>query len=103
MEGCHGILHAITFFLDILLNLLSRFSWLISQESLMPSANLSAVNSLYWTGLAPTPASPIIEPQNCWSPKKGTTVVGFPHLRPMAVVPAPPWRTTPATLGNSQS
>src|SRR5262249_21596061 len=29
-------------------------------------------------------------PQNCWSPKKGTTTVGRPARREAAVVPAPP-------------
>jgi hypothetical protein len=42
-------------------------------------------------------------PQKPWSPKNGTTMVGAAFLRPIAVVPAPPWCTTALTRSNNQS
>lgn len=40
--------------------------------------------------------------QKLWSPKKGTMSVGRPTSAPAAVVPAPPWCTTPLQRGKSQ-
>ena len=39
------------------------------------------------TGAGPTPDRRHISPQNAWSPKKGTAMVGQPAARPAAVVP----------------
>lgn len=55
-------------------------------------ASLSALSFFCGIGSGPAPALCTISPQNGWSPKKGTIMVGFPNNRPMAVVPAPPSR-----------
>ena len=54
-------------------------------------------------GAGPAPDRLTISPQKNWSPKKGHTSVGLPKRSPAAVVPAPPWCTTAATCGSSQS
>mmetsp|Transcript_22445 Transcript_22445/g.57692 ORF Transcript_22445/g.57692 Transcript_22445/m.57692 type:complete len:261 (+) Transcript_22445:1528-2310(+) len=68
-----------------------------------PSARRSALSMWIGHGSGPTPARRTISPQKCWSPKKGQTKVGLPCRSPAAVVPAPPWWTTAATLGSSWS
>mmetsp|Transcript_11634 Transcript_11634/g.34486 ORF Transcript_11634/g.34486 Transcript_11634/m.34486 type:complete len:282 (-) Transcript_11634:635-1480(-) len=67
------------------------------------SARSCAVSLPTGHGGGPTPARRTMSPQKCWSPKNGQTRVGLPARRPAAVVPAPPWWTTAATLGRSQS
>lgn len=61
------------------------------------------VNRLMGVGLGPQPARKTILPQNLWSPKRGIMIVGQPHARPVAVVPAPPWCMTHDTCRKSQS
>ena len=64
---------------------------------------MSTVSCAMGHGAQPAPERRTISPQKNWSPKKGQTRVGFAALSPAAVVPAPPWCTTAATLGSNQS
>src|SRR5918993_2361709 len=55
-------------------------------------------------GFGPTANSKTLLPQKAWSfIEVGQMSVGLPARNPSAVVPAPPWWTTAAILGNSHS
>src|ERR687898_24210 len=55
-------------------------------------------------GFGPTPNSKTLLPQKAWSfIEVGQISVDLPARNPSAVVPAPPWWTTAAILGKSQS
>ncbi len=69
----------------------------------MPAARRAASSRRAGSGSGPTPSRAVRAAQKNWSAKNGTANDGTPARTAVAVVPAPPWWTTAAQRGNSQS